>query len=291
MAGKLGLHVIESDATCEYLSSTVQTLYNEALLQTPDDPKAAWTTTKHRLLPQLQALARTLARFRRGGSEQERADHSRYGAALRSRIDPSLAGPSSIFIRLRKVRASDLIPSLAVNDVVLSDPDSMLGAASDYLHSWWKALRKVRRVHSDAEDTAHLLSLGSLHPGAQLASPVHTQLNNRSTFCVMCLSEATESLAHLAVGCPFARRLWGALSPAPHPTFLDFVCPVVSRSERRLVELRILFFHSVWKLSRRCRFTSDPLEPIAETAFEDLRASIQESKGRLVSLGYHPRGF
>ncbi|SCV69353.1 BQ2448_2400 [Microbotryum intermedium] len=84
---KLGLHVIEGDATCEYLSSTVQTLYNEALLQTPDDPKAAWTTTKHRLLPQLQALARTVARFRRGGSEQERADHSRYGAALRSRID------------------------------------------------------------------------------------------------------------------------------------------------------------------------------------------------------------
>ncbi|SCV74200.1 BQ2448_6632 [Microbotryum intermedium] len=81
-----------------------------------------------------------------------------------------------------------------------------------------------------------------------------------------------------------ARRLWGALSPAPHPTFLDFVCPVVSRSERRLVELRILFFHSIWKLSRRRRFSSDPLEPIAETAFEDLRASIQESKGRLVSL-------
>ncbi|SCV71373.1 BQ2448_2961 [Microbotryum intermedium] len=133
---KLGLHVIEGDATCEYLSSTVQTLYNEALLQTPDDPKAAWTTTtKHRLLPQLQALARTLARFRRGGSEQDRADHSRYGAALRSRIDPSLAGPSSIFSRLRKVRASDLIPSLAVNDVVLSDPDSMLGVASDYFES------------------------------------------------------------------------------------------------------------------------------------------------------------
>ncbi|SGY13700.1 BQ5605_C010g05948 [Microbotryum silenes-dioicae] len=129
---KLGLHVIEGDATCEYLTSIVRTLYNKALLQTPNDPPAAWTSTKHRLLPELQALARTFARFRRGGSEQERADHSRYGAALRSRLDPSLAGPSSIFIRLRKVRASDLIPSLTVNDVVHSDPDSMLGAASDY---------------------------------------------------------------------------------------------------------------------------------------------------------------
>ncbi|SCV74708.1 BQ2448_7737 [Microbotryum intermedium] len=106
--------------------------------------------------------------------------------------------------------------------------------------SWWKALRKIRRVHSDAEDTAHLLSLGSLHPGVQLSSATHSQLNNRSASYVMCLSEAPESLPHLAVGCPFARRLWAALSPSPHPIFADFVYPLVSRSERRLVELRVL---------------------------------------------------
>ncbi|SCV73077.1 BQ2448_7002 [Microbotryum intermedium] len=737
----LGLHVIEGDATCEHLSSTVQTLYNEALHQTPDDPKATWTTTEHRLLPQLQALARTLARFRRGGSEQERADHSRYGAALRSRIDPSLAGASSIFICLRKVRASDPIPSLTVDDVVLSDPGSMLGAASDYFervyqdrpiddaaleeiidglastrfspadshkleraysleemtkaqesflragglgpkarqwqgdplapslfvlaiegfacqirsrvkgiestglqtirellfaddaccavhdhsdlehlnqairlyerasasklskaksflyplgsyrdhpidthlgtwrlsdsqfrylgiqvgvdiaedagwdevksstiarirpipmydlpyaakcsiinincytkilyynrflpapknvvkeiqdaamlaihgrasdvsqrhpmvsrsrlctplddggfdlidlalrlaidqakwvfqlresdgcfirhlfdvrirreaanqhrpftlpqpapnqhrrwlwiwwayfchppakwnhavkatrrllpqrwvryfeawatvttlnppeissnqnlerwanhvlffpaghgvqlsvnptlfrgpddeqmtpasftnaskrrhafifppivpeghqkifsfpeqrwHSWWKALRKIRRVHSDAKDTAYLLSLDSLHPGTQLWSATHSELNNRSASCVMCLSEAPESLPHLAVGCPFARRLRAALSPSPHPIFADFVCLLVSRSERRIVELRILFFHSIWKLSRRRRFSSQPLEPITESELEELRGSIQGCTGRLASL-------
>ncbi|SGY11774.1 BQ5605_C011g06268 [Microbotryum silenes-dioicae] len=151
-------------------------------------------------------------------------------------------------------------------------------------NAWWKALRKVRRVHSDAEDTAHLLSLGSLHPGSQLASPNSPFLHNRSTACVMCLSEAPETLAHLAVGCPFARRLWSALTPFPHPDFVQFVCPVVSRLERRLVELCLLFFHAIWKLSRHRRFSSDPLEPIAETAFEELRASIQESKGRLVSL-------
>ncbi|SGY39631.1 BQ5605_C003g02249 [Microbotryum silenes-dioicae] len=43
---KLGLHVIEGDATCEYLTSIVRTLYNKALLQTPNDPPAAWTSTK-----------------------------------------------------------------------------------------------------------------------------------------------------------------------------------------------------------------------------------------------------
>ncbi|SCV71852.1 BQ2448_4546 [Microbotryum intermedium] len=150
--------------------------------------------------------------------------------------------------------------------------------------SWWKALRKIRRVHSDAEDTAHLLSLGSLHPGMQLSSATHSQLNNRSASCVMCLSEAPESLPHLAVGCPFARRLWAALSPSPHPIFADFVCPLVSRSERRIVELRILFFHSIWKLCRRRRFSSQPLEPITESELEELRGSIQGCTGRLASL-------
>ncbi|SCV69617.1 BQ2448_2637 [Microbotryum intermedium] len=97
-------------------------------------------------------------------------------------------------------------------------------------------------------------------------------------------SEAPESLPHLAVGCPFARRLWAALSPSPHPIFADFVCPLVSRSERRIVELRILFFHSIWKLSRRRRFSSQPLEPITEAELEELRGSIQGCTGRLASL-------
>ncbi|SCV70776.1 BQ2448_3538 [Microbotryum intermedium] len=118
--------------------------------------------------------------------------------------------------------------------------------------SWWKALRKIRRVHSDAEDTAHLLSLGSLHPGVQLSSATHSQLNNRSASCVMCLSEAPESLPHLA---------------------------------RRLVELRILFFHSIWKLSRRRRFSSQPLEPITESELEELRGSIRGA--RVASLLYN----
>ncbi|SGY81195.1 BQ5605_C009g05484 [Microbotryum silenes-dioicae] len=99
------------------------------------------------------------------------------------------------------------------------------------------------------------------------------------------------------LGCPLARSLWSTLSPAPHPALSDFVRPVVSRSERRLVKLRILFFHAIWKLlaaadtfgscnssefSRNVQ--SEPLKPITETAFEDLRASIQAFKGYLVSL-------
>ncbi|SDA01458.1 BZ3500_MvSof-1268-A1-R1_Chr10-1g02686 [Microbotryum saponariae] len=68
--------------------------------------------------------------------------------------------------------------------------------------------------------------------------------------------------------CEFARRLWSALSSAPHFDLVAFVRPVVFLSDRRLVELRSLFFHLVWKLSRRNRFSSDPLKPITETALE-----------------------
>ncbi|SCV73761.1 BQ2448_6191 [Microbotryum intermedium] len=70
----------------------------------------------------------------------------------------------------------------------------------------------------------------------------------------------------------------------PYTVFGDFVCPLASRLERRIVELRILFFHSIWKLCRRRRFSSQPLEPITETEFEELRGSIQGCTGRLASL-------
>ncbi|KDE02678.1 hypothetical protein MVLG_06784 [Microbotryum lychnidis-dioicae p1A1 Lamole] len=45
-------------------------------------------------------------------------------------------------------------------------------------NAWWKTLRKVRRVHSGAEDTGHLLSLGSLHPGSQIASSTSPHPDN-----------------------------------------------------------------------------------------------------------------
>ncbi|SCV72471.1 BQ2448_4008 [Microbotryum intermedium] len=192
--------------------------------------------------------------------------------------DGELMTPAS-FIDASKRRHAFVFPP-----IILEGHQKLFSFPEQRWKSWWKALRKIRRVHSDAVDTAHLPSLGSLHPDEQLSSTTHSQLNNRSASCVMCLSEAPESFPHLAVGCPFARRLWAALSPSPHPIFADFVCPLVSRSERRIVELRILFIHSIWKLSRRRRFSSQPLEPIIEAELEELRGSIQGCTGRLASL-------
>ncbi|SCZ94256.1 BZ3500_MvSof-1268-A1-R1_Chr12-2g03783 [Microbotryum saponariae] len=75
-------------------------------------------------------------------------------------------------------------------------------------------------------------------------------------FCIVSSLRANDKTR--SFGCPLARRLWWiALSPASQPTLSDFVCPIVSRSERRLVELPVLFFHSIWKLSHRRRFSSE----------------------------------
>ncbi|SCZ97073.1 BZ3500_MvSof-1268-A1-R1_Chr4-2g06973 [Microbotryum saponariae] len=46
--------------------------------------------------------------------------------------------------------------------------------------------------------------------------------------------------------------------------------PLVARSERRLVELLVLLFQSIWKLCRHRRFSSELLEPITETALTRL---------------------
>ncbi|SGY77683.1 BQ5605_C005g03696 [Microbotryum silenes-dioicae] len=156
------------------------------------------------------------------------------GQGIQLSVNPTLfRGPNgkvmapSLFVNASKRHQVFIFPPIFPNghQKVFDLPEQRWNA-------WWKAWRKVCRVHSDAEDTGHLLSLGSLHPGSQVTSPTSPHPNNRSASCVMCLSEAPECLAHLAVGCPFARRLWSALSPTPHPVFVDFVCPVVSRLER-----------------------------------------------------------
>ncbi|SCV67537.1 BQ2448_5148 [Microbotryum intermedium] len=92
-------------------------------------------------------------------------------------------------------------------------------------HSWWKALRKVLRVHSDADSPPPLTGLP---PPSRLTLVINSQpANNRRGS---------------SVGRP---PPLGPLSLFPHPVFGEFVCPLVSRSECRLVEHRNLFFHSI----------------------------------------------
>ncbi|SCZ93951.1 BZ3500_MvSof-1268-A1-R1_Chr6-3g09018 [Microbotryum saponariae] len=76
------------------------------------------------------------------------------------------------------------------------------------------------------------------------------------------------------------------MSPLHLRSFMYFL--IVSRSGRRLVELHLLFFLSIWKVRRR-RFSSDPLEPITEMALEELGRQFRSP--RLAScLGKSPKG-
>ncbi|SGY43355.1 BQ5605_C001g00017 [Microbotryum silenes-dioicae] len=151
------------------------------------------------------------------------------------------------------------------------------------------------RIQGPGKWCAHFFSLGTLHPGQQLASPNHAHVNNRSTSCVMCLTNAPEGPSLWSVsGTSFSRLPARSASLdrsffGPHHAFPDFVCPVVSRSERRLVELRVSFFHSIWKLSRHHRFSSEPLDRSPQRHSRS-SASIQESKG-LLCLCEPPKGF
>lgn len=132
---KLGLHTVTEGPTAEWVTDIIEELYRQARVEFPDDPLQAWASTKIHLQPRLQDLAIALSRFRRKYKPEEHELAGQYGSALRARIDPTLAGASSIFIRLRQVRAKDLTPSLSVNDEKLSEPDEMLGAARDFYQS------------------------------------------------------------------------------------------------------------------------------------------------------------
>jgi hypothetical protein len=73
----------------------------------------------------LNELSYRLARLRKEKSQK--------AAALRARLPEELTGPASVQIRLKQVRASDLIDSLALEDGrVLEDTDEMLGEAVAY---------------------------------------------------------------------------------------------------------------------------------------------------------------
>lgn len=129
---KLGSHVIATTETELYVTDLVAELHAKAVMQHPGDPLRAWNRTKELLLPHLQDLSLAMNRFRRLLKPEEYDLQGRYGSAMKSRVDPMLAGSSSIHIRLRKVRATDLTPTLRVNDKVLSRPDDVLGAARDF---------------------------------------------------------------------------------------------------------------------------------------------------------------
>ncbi|SGY48596.1 BQ5605_C001g00668 [Microbotryum silenes-dioicae] len=105
----------------------------------------------------------------------------------------------------------------------------------------------------------------------QPASPKHTHVNNRSKSCVMCLTNAPESLANLPARSASLDRFFSGPSPRSFRGRMPGCLSLGGWTGR----VTCSFFHLIWKLSRRGRFSSEPLVPITETAFEDVRASLE----------------
>ena len=143
---------------------------------------------------------------------------------------------------------------------------------------WWSALRTLGRSHLDAANSAHLLSLNSLHPGKHLASAASALINNRSKTCVLCLSQDIESLEHLVVDCSVACRLWASVTTEPHPPFAAFVCPRTGKSHLAQLERQRILVDIVWRLSRSRRYAS---YLVAELTSRDLVRLIRGFRARL----------
>lgn len=124
---------------------------------------------------------------------------------------------------------------------------------------YWKALRIFRRSLPDEVNSAHLLSLGSLHPGKQVASlrTLGLSPHNGSKNCILCLTEQEETLSHLLTECSVSQEIWNSASTPsiPHPSLREFTCPTISKGSHSIPALRIIFIHIIWKLSRSRRFS------------------------------------
>lgn len=127
-----------------------------------------------------------------------------------------------------------------------------LGLDKDQWDRWWPTLRPVRRRDSEVENTLHLLSLYALHPGCQVGRPAHTK-------CILCLSDDEETLEHLFVDCAVAKQVWAANNSSAHPSFSDFVCPMVYKGMTNQLVKRATFVHYIWKLSRSRRYPQRPV--------------------------------
>jgi hypothetical protein len=148
---------------------------------------------------------------------------------------------------------------------------------TDQWKNWWPFLRKVRRRYPEAENSAHLLSLNSLHPGSRLGGNQDSQfIHNRSTSCVLCGEDQLEDLEHLLVDCTFSQQVWSILEPAtPHPSLRTLVCPsTVHKSLLKEISTRIIFLHRIFRLSRSRRFQELPLEPLLAKHAEEVAKEI-----------------
>ena len=95
-------------------------------------PNERWNYAKELLKPRLSHLSSILAK--------QRTVVDPNALALRARLPADLVGPASIHIRLRQVRAQDLVESIQSKEGVrLDHPDDMLGECMSFFEDLYKS--------------------------------------------------------------------------------------------------------------------------------------------------------
>lgn len=112
--------------------SLVRSCWERTATDAAADPCERWRRTKAQLLPRLNELSYRLAMLRRSKSKE--------ALALRARLPVEDTGPASIHIRLKQVRAQDLVESLQAKDgKLLEEPDDMLGECISFFGGLYKS--------------------------------------------------------------------------------------------------------------------------------------------------------
>jgi exonuclease III len=122
--------------------------------------------------------------------------------------------------------------------------------------SRWKALSSLRWKMPEQVDTAHQLSLYSLHPGHHTSSISSTFPNNTTKSCQLCLDPTSvETHEHVFTTCPASLAIWNACqeSSTPRPNLQALVCPAISPS-KPVLALQCLYIADVWKLLQQRRW-------------------------------------
>jgi len=168
--------------------------------------------------------------------------------------------------------------------IIIPSSNEQLGLRLNWKHweRYWKHLRKIRRRIPYAEDTAHLLSLRSLHPGAHTGGGgrlAHLQPNNTLKTCVLCGIDTVESITHIFIECTISQSLWtaAARTGTTHPTLRLLLCPPIIKGSTNLIPFTVLYIHKIWKLVRSRRYsTITPLSIIDNLTIDKMAQELNQ---------------
>lgn len=189
---KLGLHLLKREGFVAVIQDLIPKLHSSSQQAYPLDPFLAWDNTKHKLASHLSCLSRQFAHWDRTWGVHN-STIIRAGKALRARLPMELSGDSSINIRLRQIRESDLVPCLVEDNITHTSPEDML----TYARHYYSTLYKSKPTSADKHQTLLQHQEASIKPGKQAlleAEVTLEELHEAATACQRSKSPGSDGL-------------------------------------------------------------------------------------------------